>query len=384
MDSTDGGAQATRRYTHVLNAVAQTAWAILPETLETIKEIVAMRAEGMSFTQEEIRERIGADFEQPQPFLVAARGGGQARGGAVAVLPMCGVLMPRATMMSQFSGGTSLQEFGSMLREAVNNPDVGSILIDIDSPGGSTSLVAETAALVREANASKPVYAIANVMAASGAYWICSQARELIVSPSGMVGSIGVFTTHDDISAMAEKAGVKRTYISAGKKKVAGNPFEPLSDEARADIQAMVDDFYGLFVTDVASGRGVSPKDVRDGFGQGGVETAKKAVKAGMADRVATFEQTIARLVRGGGAPGARADTGISISLEGARIPNAKEIADKIRAELALAPESKIDDEPEAPVEPAAEPASLLPGAERLLARPSFRQLSKAIPNKED
>jgi capsid assembly protease len=388
MESADGGASHdARRYQHVLGAITRSAWAILPDTLETIKAIVAMRAAGETFTPEEIRERVGAREAHREPFLVeAARGSGGQRGaGMVAVLPLYGVIIPRATMLSEMSGGTSLERFSAQLQAAVDNPDVGSILIDIDSPGGSVSLVAETAEKIREAASRKPVYAIANALMASAAYHLGSQATELIASPSSLVGSIGVFTVHDDLSAAAAKAGVKRTYIAAGKKKVWGNPFEPLSEEAHAEIQALVDEAYEMFVADVAKGRGVSKSDVRNGFGEGGVVSARKAVALGMADRVATFEQTLGRLVRGVGTSGPPYGS-IPIDAQ----PSAKDIAEKLRVELALVngrevkPEKNDDTDVVVEENPADEPVSLLPGAERLLARAAFRQSIKATPKKED
>jgi hypothetical protein len=93
--------------------------------------------------------------------------------------------------------------------------------------------------------------------------------------PSADVGSIGVYAAHVDASAAARRRGLKYTLISAGKFKVEGNPFEPLSDEARAAMQASVDEFYAMFTSDVAKNRDVSVKDVRNGYGEGRVLTAK-------------------------------------------------------------------------------------------------------------
>ncbi|MCC7371633.1 MAG: S49 family peptidase, partial [Chloroflexi bacterium] len=143
---------------------------------------------------------------------------------------------------------------------------------------------------------------------ASAAYWIASSADEIVVTPSGEVGSIGVFTAHEDISAALEAEGVTVTLISAGKYKTEGNPFEPLSEEARGAIQARVDDYYSMFVRAVARGRGVKPADVRGGFGQGRVVGADEAVRLGMADRVGTMAQTVERLAGRRGGAGSRAE----------------------------------------------------------------------------
>jgi ClpP class serine protease len=113
---------------------------------------------------------------------------------------------------------------------------------------------------------------------------------------------------HDDISAMQEQLGIKTTLISAGRFKTELNPWEPLSEEAKAAAQEKVDEIYAMFVADVAAGRGTSERLVRDGYGQGRMLLADDAVAAGMADRVATLEETVMRLARGNRDGGASAD----------------------------------------------------------------------------
>jgi ClpP class serine protease len=108
------------------------------------------------------------------------------------------------------------------------------------------------------------------------------------------------------------------TIISAGKFKGEGNEFAPLSDEARAAIQADVDTFYSMFVDAVAKGRGVSTKEVRAGFGEGRMATARAAVSLGMADKIATLDETLASMMRVRGRSGSRARAEIGLlELEG-------------------------------------------------------------------
>ena len=95
--------------------------------------------------------------------------------------------------------------------------------------------------------------------------------------------------------------GVTTTIISAGPHKTEGNEYQPLSDEARADIQSRVDASYDAFVSDVAAGRRVSVATVREDFGGGRVMTAKAARAAGMVDRVETLSATVQRLGRSAG-----------------------------------------------------------------------------------
>jgi ClpP class serine protease len=159
----------------------------------------------------------------------------------------------------------------------------------------------------------------------AAAYWIASAADELVVTPSGQVGSIGVFAAHEDISKAAEMQGVKVTLISAGQYKTEGNPFEPLSAEARAAMQKDVNTFGDMFVNAVARNRGVGAYSVKAGFGQGRMVMAQDAVKASMADRVATLDETLARLLN------VRRGKGLSAKSEWKR-----ELAAKIKSESAL------------------------------------------------
>ena len=217
--------------------------------------------------------------------------------GGVAVVPLHGVIVPRANSMSEMSGGTSIEGFRSMFREAMASDKVKALVIDVDSPGGMVDGVPEMAAEIRAARANKPIVAVANTEAASAAYWLAAQASSLVVSKSARVGSVGVFTAHEDQSQKDANEGMKTTLISAGKYKTEGNPFEPLSEEARANTQKLVDSFYGMFVSDLAKGRGVTVDSVRGGFGEGRMVGASDAVAQGMADRIGTTEDVVRSLL---------------------------------------------------------------------------------------
>lgn len=292
-----------RAYHRVVAAITQTPWAIEPTAFAALQEVIRLRLQGATLSEEEIAERIAGGPGSPAGLpaytvLEAATGDDGGQLGGIAVLPLYGVLAPRMNMMTAISGGTSLEQFGAALDAAAADQTVGRIVLDVNSPGGSVSLLPETAAKVRAASQRKPVTAVANTMAASAAYWLASQADELVVSPSGSVGSIGVLASHEDESGYWEQKGIETTLIHAGKYKVEGNPFGPLSDEARADMQSLVDDFYGQFVDAVAKGRGVSTKTVRSGFGEGRMVWGRNAVSEGMADKAESLEATLARLTR--------------------------------------------------------------------------------------
>lgn len=277
-----------KRYPNITKALMEQPWAMLPSTFAALREVVELRLEGVTLSDEEIQERISSGPGSKAPSA--------AGGGAIALVPIYGAIFPRANLMSAISGGTSLDVLGSTIRAAADDPQVGTILLDVNSPGGSVDLMPETVATLREARKAKPLVAVANTMAASAAYWLAAQADEVVVSPSARVGSIGVIAAHEDESVFWDQRGIKTTLITAGEHKAEANPFEPLTDDARQTIQAMVDEVYGWFVGDVAKGRSVSRKTVEADFGQGRLMGARAAVNAGLADRVGTLEETIARL----------------------------------------------------------------------------------------
>jgi signal peptide peptidase SppA len=264
-------------------------WSILPS--EAARIVAALR---------EAADRTGT--------TAAAQPPATARRGSVAVLPVMGRIVQRGSFWSSLFGDTSTEALRVALREAVADPAVSAIVLDVDSPGGQVSGVPEIADDLYALRGRKPIVAVADTLMASAAYWIGSQADEVVIAPSGAAGSIGVFAMHVDQSELLAAVGITVSLISAGKYKVEGSPFEPLDDEARAAIQHDVDAYYGMFTRAVARGRGVSVADVRAGYGEGRVLTAQDAVREGLADRVDTLEGTIARLARGGRVGGARAE----------------------------------------------------------------------------
>jgi len=286
------------KYSYILHAFVETPWAILPHKLAILEEIVARHVAGEKLDAEEVQARIhGA--RRPKDRQVKAEAAG-AR--SVAVLPLFGTIFPRANLMTDVSGATSAERFGAQFAELADDPEIGAIVLDVDSPGGQVNGIEELSRQIFAARGQKPIVAVANHTMASAAYWIGSAADEVIITPSGEVGSIGVFAVHKDISAALEKDGVKVSLISEGKYKVEGNPYEPLAEEARGAIQVRVSEAYDAFIQSVARNRGVTPEDVRNGFGEGRVVGARQAVELGMADRVGTLEETVHRLFSGAAA----------------------------------------------------------------------------------
>lgn len=327
-----------KTYHHFASWALGQPWAVTPQMLHTIQAVLGERVMGRIPSPEEIAARVEAAGGRGR-----APGPGGSISGAIAVMPIYGVIMQRMGMLEEISGGTSTEALSRQFRALVTDPSVGTIVLDIDSPGGGVYGVQEFAEEVFLAREQKRVVAVANSLAASAAYWIASAAEEVVVTPGGEVGSIGVYMLHEDWSGAYEAAGVTPTLIRFGDNKGEGLPAIPLDDTAKAHFQERVDAYGRVFVDAVARNRGVSSATVMQDFGQGLVFGSRDAVRFHLADRVETLEQTIERLATGpvGGmkrAIGAVADHQTD-SYEDSQIDGLKAIAlrDIARARLELA-----------------------------------------------
>jgi signal peptide peptidase SppA len=274
------------RYERILSYVAETPWAIRPEKLAEILGFLRLRAAGDEIPDAKIRAIIAA-----RPQNVGARGA-----GTIGILPIFGVLVHRGDMLRESSGATSVERLSAQFRDMVSNPDVTEIVLDVNSPGGSVQGISEFSDQVYAARSRKKITAIANAVMASAGFWLGASASEVVATPSAELGAIGVLTAHTNLARALEREGVEVSVISAGKYKGEGSPFEALSPEARAALQDRVNAFYSDFVRSVARGRGISQQAVRDGYGQGRVVGAAQALRLGMIDKIATMDETLARL----------------------------------------------------------------------------------------
>lgn len=269
-----------KTYDRILKYISEQPWALHPAKMEQVIGVIEARMAGVDLSTDRWQA-----LQERRSEIIGHRQG-------VAVLGLHGTISHKVGLL-EGSGGTSTEAFGQALKAAVNDSAVSSIVVDIDSPGGSVYGVPELASAIRSYRGRKPMIGVANAQAFSAAYCLGTAFDQLVVTPSGEVGSVGVMTAHVDVSKWNEEQGIKVTYIHAGKYKVEGNPDEPLSEEALASYQASVDKYYAMFVNDLAKNRGVSAETVEKKFGQGRTVMAADAVKLGMADRVATLEQVL-------------------------------------------------------------------------------------------
>lgn len=209
----------------------------------------------------------------------------------VAILEITGYLCNEAYWWDE----TQYSDVQDELAMAIADAEVKGILLRVDSYGGETDGAFEAADAILAARKEKPVWAVADVNAYSAAYLLASQAQRVFAAPkSGGVGSIGVYMLHMDYSKMLDEAGIKPTFIKAGDGKTAGNPYEPLSTEAKARFQAEIDRLYAEFTAAVSRGRKMSVDAIKT-LGAW-LYQADAAQSSGLADKLGTFEDAWAAL----------------------------------------------------------------------------------------
>jgi len=204
----------------------------------------------------------------------------------ITIIPIQGVLTKDGPAWL----GSNYETIGAMVERAATDPDVKRIVLSVDSPGGHVVGLPETGALIAQAAKQKPVSAIVTGTAASAAYWLTSQARDITLTPSGEVGSVGVRVAHMDFSKALEQEGVKVTELYAGQYKTEWSPYGPLTDAAKANMQERLDAHRQEFVAAIAGARGMrtSAAMKESGFGEGRIFSAEEARAHGLVDTIQT------------------------------------------------------------------------------------------------
>jgi signal peptide peptidase SppA len=370
---------------HLAGRVFGVPLLIQPQKLSVILQAIGPRL-GLPAGEIEVRglgmpvvARMPMDEDDPEemddsaqgqkPYLVTPEG--------IAVIGVSGTLVKKASWLDAVSGLQSYESIRADFQDAVGDPRIQGILLDVDSPGGEVGGLFDLADEIYNARTEKPCFAIADDDAFSAAYAIASSAQRVVVTRTGGVGSVGVIALHMDQSGFDEKAGKKYTAIYAGARKNDFNPHETLSAPAKDELQAEIDRLYDMFVSTVARNREMKPSLVRNT--EAGLYYAEKSVSAGLADQVGTFDDAVNTVLE---AVAARKQARVAASAA-TQIPN-KEMdmstapetkADPAQTTTAPAPEVKP---PEAPASAAAapEPPSLDAAAIETRLRAEYQEIA--------
>lgn len=262
-------------------------WVIQPESLETILAVAERFGDPQA-----LQAKLGRPLDNTRSVVV--------RDG-VAVIPVTGPIFRYANLFTEISGATSTGMLARDIQTALDNPYVTAIVLEINSPGGEATGINELAKLIHAGRQRKRIVAYGDGSVASGAYWLAAAATELVVDETAALGSIGVVMSYQDTRRRDEKADVRVVDIVSSQSP--DKRIDPNTDEGRAKVQALVDSLAEVFVSAVASYRGVTVDKVLADFGQGGLLIGRAAVSAGMADRIGSLESVIAELAGSASTP---------------------------------------------------------------------------------
>ncbi len=208
--------------------------------------------------------------------------------GGVALIEMDGPLMKG---WSKF-GGTSTVHVRKALRAAMKDDKVNSILLMIDSPGGTVAGTEELAADIKMADSMKPTCAYCADLCASAAFWAASQTRRITANATAQIGSIGTVAVVEDSSKKAEMQGIKVHVVSTGEFKGAFTDGAPVTEAELDYLQTLINNINGHFLEGVAMGRKMNMKEVK-AVADGRVFLASDAKKMGLIDAVDSLDSVI-------------------------------------------------------------------------------------------
>ena len=268
-----------RAFTYALDR----PWAITQASLEQILTI-ALRE---NLDPQAVAAELGRPLENTHTATV--------RDG-VASIPIYGPIFKHANLFTEISGATSTDVIARDFSAALNNPQVRGIVLDIDSPGGEAGGINELSRMIAAGRQKKPVMAYVGDVGASAAYWIASGASQIVADRAAVVGSIGV------VAAIRKRDGSANRYEFVSSQSPRKN-MDPGTPEGAGHVPELLDKTAQVFIETVAQNRNVSVDRVMNDFGRGGLLMAEDAVRAGMIDRLGSYEGVTSELMRGTLAP---------------------------------------------------------------------------------
>jgi len=186
------------------------------------------------------------------------------------------------------------------LTEFRNNPNIKSIVLRIESPGGAVGASQEIYQEVKRTSAVKPVIASMGSMGTSGGYYAALGANTIIANPGTVTGSIGVIVKFPNLEGLYEKIGYKREVIKSGPLKDVGASNRPMSDKERKLMQDLIDNLYSQFVKDVAAARSMPEETVKE-LADGRVYSGEQALEIKLIDSLGNFTDAITMAAEMGG-----------------------------------------------------------------------------------
>lgn len=182
----------------------------------------------------------------------------------------------------------SIDKILAQIENAIANNNIKGVLLRVDSPGGALAPSIEVSMAIKRLNAIKPVITYAGGSLTSGSYYASIWTRKIIANPGAFIGSIGVMIQTPNIEELAKKLGISEQTIVAGDYKQMGTFTREWNKKERDALEGLIGDAYELFISDVATARGLKKEDAKE-FANARVFIAQKAKEVGLIDKVGSL-----------------------------------------------------------------------------------------------
>lgn len=292
----------------MIDVLSYRQWAISQQFANTFG-LMALKllSEGKSIehlikkhSHEDLRQRYDALVSQADGIVVSTEWDRESRleiattkhGQNVAIVPVLGALTKRGDLCSY-----GMRDYIGMIDRANKSQKISAIVLDIESPGGTVDGTNEFGLAVK--NSKKPVVAFGDGMVASAAYWVASQARQIVANKNNATefGSIGVLYIHENYQAYIQKeigaVEIIRAPQSVDKARV--NVIEPITDDQRSDIRLELKEIAKEFISTVKKGRGAKLNTGDENIFTGKMYPSSDAITMGMIDALDTLQGAINR-----------------------------------------------------------------------------------------
>lgn len=280
----------------IKEAINNDAWAIMPSSLDNISSKVLAGVNDPVLSDEIVEGADGASYvEAKAAFMAQFEEQLRVDQDGTGYISIDGPMMlnpgPYERMVI---GAADMGRIADLIRVAAGEEEIESLVVNINSPGGTVVGTPELAGAIREFNSTgKKSVAFTNSLMASAAYWVGSQCSEIVCTESAIVGSVGVIRAHVDLTEARAQAGVKVEVFRGGDNKVAGAYSTEIDDEQRELIQQGIDEKHAEFQDVVRSTRNIelAMLDGRTFYG-------KQAAENGFADAVVSSFAGVASRVK--------------------------------------------------------------------------------------
>ncbi|EMA5188621.1 S49 family peptidase, partial [Salmonella enterica] len=209
----------------------------------------------------------------------------------IAVLPVTGTLVHKLGGMRPFSGMTGYDGITARLQQAISDPEVKGILLDIDSPGGQAAGAFDCADMIYRMREHKSVWALANETACSAAMLLAAACSHRLITQTSRMGSIGVVMAHTSYAEKLKQEGIDITLICSGAHKADLAPSQKLPESVHADYQQRMDEARKMFAEKVARYTGLSVDAVM--ATEAAIYDGQAGIDAGLADEMVNAADAI-------------------------------------------------------------------------------------------